>query len=144
MGYKEDEINQGLKDKTTLVFSVYNRLVNEKKASMNSNNMILAQLAQSSNNPASCKFWRNLCNFIVVSPTHMIMKKRGFDFGNVGYGKNSMLDISGINKDNSMLNTSEYQRNSFTGMRDANVSNTDIVVKYAANWMLAKDSSLDW
>lgn len=63
----------------------------------------------------------------------MIMKKRGFDFGNAGYGKNSMLDISGINRDNSMLNTSEYQRNSFNGMRDVNVSNTDIVVKYAGN-----------
>lgn len=55
MGYKEEEINQGLKDKNSIMFTMYNRLVNEKKATMNSNNMILAALAQNSGNPTSCK-----------------------------------------------------------------------------------------
>ena len=60
----------------------------------------------------------------------MALKKRAFDFANAGYGKNSLLDISGItNKDNSAVNTSEILKGSFNGMKDMNVSDTDIVLK---------------
>lgn len=40
MGYKEEEINQGLKEKSGIVFSVYSRLLNEKKAlQLNTSNL---------------------------------------------------------------------------------------------------------
>jgi serine/threonine protein kinase len=68
MGYKDEEINTGLKEKTGAVYYIYNRMVNERKAQHNSNFVDSITSDQNTNN-------NNNNNSFNLS-SHMALKRK--------------------------------------------------------------------
>ncbi len=57
MGYKDEEINTGLKEKTGAVYYIYNRMVNERKTALHNSGFVdsITSDQNTNNNNNSCK-----------------------------------------------------------------------------------------
>jgi len=81
MGYKDEEINAGLKEKTGAVYYIYNRMVNEKRALHNSNFVDSITSDQNNNNnsfnlSSNMALKRKSVNMAVSKPQGPVLQEK--------------------------------------------------------------------